>query len=85
VSIPSALPADDKPLTARELEVLRLIADGKSNDEVGTTLVVSTSTVKAHIVNITCKRDVTSRTPWRGPILAGRHGLEQTRDGRGPT
>lgn len=46
MSIPSALPADVKPLTARELEVLRLIADGKSNDEVGTTLVVSTSTLR---------------------------------------
>jgi hypothetical protein len=44
------------------VEVLRLIAAGKSNSEIATTLVVAVSTVKAHINNIFSKLGVTSRT-----------------------
>jgi LuxR family maltose regulon positive regulatory protein len=49
-------------LTARECEVLRLIAEGKSNGEIATTMVVAMSTVKAHINNIFGKLGVASRT-----------------------
>jgi ATP/maltotriose-dependent transcriptional regulator MalT len=49
-------------LSARELEVLRLIAGGKSNAEVARTLVIAVSTVKTHTNSIFGKLQVTSRT-----------------------
>jgi class 3 adenylate cyclase/DNA-binding CsgD family transcriptional regulator len=49
-------------LTARELEVLRLVAAGKSNKEIAGALVVSEHTVARHLQNIFRKLDVTSRT-----------------------
>ncbi|TLN14584.1 tetratricopeptide repeat protein, partial [bacterium] len=49
-------------LTARELEVIRLIADGLSNKEIAERLVVSIGTVKAHTTNIYRKLDVPGRT-----------------------
>jgi LuxR family maltose regulon positive regulatory protein len=63
-STPAAvnLPPGVEPLTVRELDVLRLIATGKSNGEIAETLVVAVSTVKAHINNIFGKLGVTSRT-----------------------
>jgi LuxR family maltose regulon positive regulatory protein len=51
-----------EPLSARELEVLRLIASGKSNAEVARALVIATSTVKTHTNSIFAKLRVTSRT-----------------------
>jgi LuxR family maltose regulon positive regulatory protein len=56
------IPPDVEPLTVRELEVLHLIAAGKSNGEIATTMVVAVSTVKAHINSIFGKLGVTSRT-----------------------
>ena len=56
---PSAL---IEPLSARELEILRLIADGQSNQAIADTLVIAVSTVKRHINNIYGKLDVQSRT-----------------------
>jgi DNA-binding CsgD family transcriptional regulator len=49
-------------LTARELEVLRLVAAGKSNREIASTLVISEHTVARHVQNILSKLDVPSRT-----------------------
>ena len=51
-----------EPLSARELEVLRLIASGKSNAEVARTLVIAISTVKTHTNSMFGKLQVTSRT-----------------------
>ena len=51
-----------EPLTAREREVLRLIADGLSNQELAAQLHLSTQTVKVHTRNIYGKLGVTSRT-----------------------
>jgi LuxR family maltose regulon positive regulatory protein len=48
-------------LSERELDVLRLIATGHSNDEVAQALVVAASTVKWHVKNIYNKLDVHSR------------------------
>lgn len=49
-------------LTARELDVLRLISAGKSNKEVGSVLLVTEGTVKAHVNNILRKLSVRGRT-----------------------
>jgi LuxR family maltose regulon positive regulatory protein len=51
-----------EPLTARELEVLRLIAAGASNQGVADALILSVGTVKKHINNILGKLGVHSRT-----------------------
>jgi DNA-binding NarL/FixJ family response regulator len=49
-------------LTAREVEVLRLVAAGKTNPEIATLLFLSEKTVARHLSNIFTKLDVTSRT-----------------------
>ena len=53
---------DRHGLTPRELEVLRLVAAGKSNREIATSLVVSEHTVARHLQNIFGKLSVSSRT-----------------------
>jgi len=55
-------PGLTKPLSAREMEILQLIADGFSNQEIVERLVLSMSTVKTHITRIYTKLDVSSRT-----------------------
>jgi LuxR family transcriptional regulator, maltose regulon positive regulatory protein len=49
-------------LTRREVEILRLIADGASNQGIAGQLVISEHTVKVHITNIYAKLQVTART-----------------------
>jgi ATP/maltotriose-dependent transcriptional regulator MalT len=51
-----------EPLSERELEVLRWVAAGYSNQEIAQELVVTVSTVKKHIYNIFGKLEVGSRT-----------------------
>ena len=51
-----------EPLTQRELEVLKLIEAGCSNQEIAARLVISITTVKRHISNIYAKLGVESRT-----------------------
>ena len=51
-----------EPLTTREVEVLKLIEAGCSNDEIAEQLVISIATVKRHISNIYSKLEVKSRT-----------------------
>lgn len=48
-------------LSAREVEVLRLVAEGKSNRDIGTALFISEKTVARHVSNIFTKIDVSSR------------------------
>ena len=50
------------PLTERELDVLRMIAEGHSNQEIADKLVITLGTVKAHISHIYSKLDVRSRS-----------------------
>ncbi|MFC9996186.1 LuxR C-terminal-related transcriptional regulator [Nocardia sp. NPDC127526] len=52
----------DTTLSPREIEVLRLVADGHSNREIGKRLFLSETTVKSHLVHIYSKLDVKSRT-----------------------
>jgi LuxR family maltose regulon positive regulatory protein len=51
-----------EPLTERELEVLRLLADGLSNQEIARQLVVALGTAKTHTASLYRKLDVVSRT-----------------------
>ncbi len=51
-----------EPLSDRELEVLRLIADGLTNNEIAERLTVAVSTVKTHVNNLYRKLDVSKRT-----------------------
>lgn len=54
-------PAEEN-LSAREIEVLELVAKGNSNKEVGKVLHISTATVKTHLIHIYSKLGVTDRT-----------------------
>ncbi len=49
-------------LTDRELDILRLIAEGKNNREIGETLYLSEGTVKNHITKVLIKLDLRDRT-----------------------
>jgi DNA-binding NarL/FixJ family response regulator len=54
--------AAQETLTERELDVLRLLARGAANKEIGAALHISESTVKTHVANIFQKLDVSDRT-----------------------
>jgi DNA-binding NarL/FixJ family response regulator len=54
-------PAEEK-LSAREIEVLQLVATGASNKEIGKSLHISTATVKTHLIHIYGKLGVDDRT-----------------------
>jgi len=62
-------------LSAREIDVLKLIAQGKSNKEIGANLFISEGTVKSHVKAIFAKLDVISRT--EAVATATRRGLIQ--------
>jgi DNA-binding NarL/FixJ family response regulator len=72
---PDAVPSRRLPagLTAREAEVLALIATGRTNAQIAAALVVSTSTVKTHINNIFAKTGVSDRA--QAVHYAYSHGL----------
>lgn len=53
---------DNRELTAREVEILQLVADGFENDEISTQLYISKETVKTHVRRLLQKLDARSRT-----------------------
>jgi LuxR family maltose regulon positive regulatory protein len=59
-----------EPLTEREREVLQLLMDGASNNEIAEQLVLSVNTVKKHVFNVCSKLGVQSRTQ---AIVRARH------------
>ncbi len=68
-----ASPADDAGLTTRELEVLRLLADGLTNRQIGERLFISQKTASVHVSNILAKLVVSGRT--EAVVVAHRRGL----------
>ena len=60
-------------LTPRESEILALVAEGRSNGEIGKQLFISTKTVSVHVSNILAKLDAASRT--EAAAVARRRGL----------
>ena len=63
----------DDPLTQREMEVLRRIAQGHENREIAEQLVISEATVRTHVSNILGKLHLASRT--QAALYALREGL----------
>lgn len=60
-------------LSERELEVIRLIADGLSNSDIAAALVISEKTVKSHVSNILSKLHLADRT--QAAVYAWREGI----------
>jgi len=73
-SAPAPAPGAPAPvLTPREAEILALVAEGRSNGEIGKQLFISTKTVSVHVSNILAKLDAASRT--EAAAVARRRGL----------
>jgi DNA-binding NarL/FixJ family response regulator len=71
-----APPKEIDELTTREREILRLIADGLSNAEIGKQLYISETTVKTHVTHILQKLDLRDRV--QAVVLAYKTGLFET-------
>jgi NarL family two-component system response regulator LiaR len=69
----SELPPTEEPLTEREVEVLKLVAQGQPNQEIAETLVISERTVRTHVSNILNKLHLANRT--QAALYALREGL----------
>jgi two-component system, NarL family, response regulator LiaR len=70
---PPSLPPTGDPLTAREVEVLRLVAHGLSNEEIAEKLVLTEGTVRAHMSSVLSKLHLANRT--QAALYALREGL----------
>jgi NarL family two-component system response regulator LiaR len=78
LSNPPQKPQTPDPLTARELDILRLIAQGRSNKEIAGQLVIAEETVHAHVSNILGKLHLASRT--QAALYALREGIASLED-----
>jgi NarL family two-component system response regulator LiaR len=79
LSNPSQANPNVDPLTEREVEVLRLVAQGMSNREIADLLVVAEYTVRSHVSSILSKLHLASRT--QAALYALRTGLASLDDG----
>lgn len=75
---PTEQPPTRDPLTQRELEVLRLVAQGMDNQQIADRLVISEATVRTHVSNILSKLHLASRT--QAALYALREGLASLED-----
>jgi NarL family two-component system response regulator LiaR len=73
LSRPRDLPPTPDPLTARELDVLRLVAQGLANQEIAERLAVSERTARTHVSQILAKLHLANRT--QAALYALREGL----------
>jgi NarL family two-component system response regulator LiaR len=78
LSHPSERPPTPDPLTPREVEVLRLVAQGLENPEIAEELVITEATVRTHVSNIMSKLHVASRT--QAALYALREGIASLDD-----
>lgn len=69
----SGLPPSEEPLTEREVEVLKLLAQGLQNKEIAEELVISERTVSTHVSNILSKLHLANRT--QAALYALKEGL----------
>jgi NarL family two-component system response regulator LiaR len=76
---PPELPPTEDPLTEREVEILKLVAQGLSNQEIADILVISERTVRTHVTNILTKLHLANRT--QAALYALREGLARLGDG----
>jgi len=70
---PSDLPPTEEPLTEREVEVLKLVAQGLANNEIARALSISERTARTHVSNILSKLHLANRT--QAALYAIREGL----------
>lgn len=70
---PAPRPATTETLTPRETEILALVAEGRTNGEIGKQLFIATKTVSVHVSNILGKLGAASRT--EAAAIARRTGL----------
>jgi len=68
-------PSGAQPLTERETDVLKLLAQGKANKEIAFELIIGEKTVKTHVSNILLKLGVQSRT--QAALYAAQNGLAE--------
>lgn len=78
MSRPMQKPPTEDPLTEREVEVLRLVAQGRSNQDIADELVISEATVRTHVSNILGKLHLASRT--QAALYALKEGLASLDD-----
>jgi NarL family two-component system response regulator LiaR len=78
LSRPREQPPTPDPLSEREMEVLRLLAQGKSNREIAEQLVIAELTVRTHVSNILGKLHLASRT--QAALYALKEGLASLDD-----
>lgn len=82
LSRPRQQPKTSNPLTERELDVLKLVAAGMSNQEIADTLVVSEATVRTHVSSILSKLHLASRV--QAALYALREGIARLSDADTP-
>jgi two-component system, NarL family, response regulator LiaR len=78
LSNPPQTPLTPDPLTARELDILRLVAQGQSNKEIADHLVIAEETVHTHVSSILSKLHLASRT--QAALYALKEGLASLAD-----
>ncbi len=78
INQPPDLPLTNEPLTERELEVLKLVAQGLSNQDIADRIVVGERTVRAHVSAILAKLHLANRT--QATLYALRQGIANLED-----